>query len=64
MSTLKSVCVFCGSSSGTRPVYEDAAKALGRTLAENGVELVFGAGGSGILGAVTLILQRVSQTTT
>ncbi len=53
MSDLTSVCVFCGSSSGTRAAYEKAAHALGTALADNGIELVFGAGGSGIMGAVS-----------
>lgn len=53
MSELKSVCVFCGSSPGARPAYMDSARSLGRALAENGVDLVFGAGGVGVMGAVS-----------
>lgn len=52
MSELKSLCVFCGSSPGLDPRYADSARALGRLLGENGVHLVFGAGGVGIMGAV------------
>lgn len=48
----RSLCVFCGSSPGTNPAHVKAAQRLGRILAENGVHLVFGAGGVGIMGAV------------
>lgn len=49
---MKRICVFCGSSSGTRPVYRSAAQALGRTLAERGLELVYGGGNVGLMGTV------------
>lgn len=52
MSDLKSVCVFCGSSPGHDPRHIEAAQALGRALAADGIHLVFGAGGVGIMGAV------------
>ena len=38
--SLTSVCVFCGASAGTNPVYREAAIALGRTLAERKLTLV------------------------
>lgn len=41
--SLRSICVFCGASRGTNPVYEQAAQGLGRTLAANGIRLVYGA---------------------
>ncbi|NWD87461.1 TIGR00730 family Rossman fold protein, partial [Pseudomonas sp. K5002] len=37
--SLKSVCVFCGASSGTNPAYREAAVALGRALAERKLTL-------------------------
>ena len=49
---MRSVCVFCGSSPGTEPAYKDKARALGRTLAENGVRLVYGGGHVGLMGVV------------
>ncbi len=49
---MKRICVFCGSSSGTRPIYRSAAQALGRTLAEQGLELVYGGGNVGLMGTV------------
>ena len=49
---MKRVCVFCGSSPGASPRYVEAARAMGRTLAERGIELVYGGGGVGLMGAV------------
>jgi uncharacterized protein (TIGR00730 family) len=50
--TLKRVCVFCGSSTGNKPVYQDAATALGRYLAANGIGLVYGGGRVGLMGKI------------
>ncbi len=49
---MKSVCVFCGSRPGDDPAYEKAAGALGDTLARAGIELVYGGGHVGLMGAV------------
>ncbi|TNC14343.1 TIGR00730 family Rossman fold protein [Methylobacterium terricola] len=46
------LCVFCGSSDGARPLYREAATALGRHFAESGIELVYGGGKVGLMGAV------------
>jgi uncharacterized protein (TIGR00730 family) len=48
--TLSRVCVFCGSSDGRRPSYRQAAAALGRLLASNGVGIVYGGGNVGLMG--------------
>ena len=50
--SIKSVCVFCGASVGKDPAYMNAAKDLGRQMAENGIRLVFGAGHVGMMGNV------------
>nr|NIU61277.1 TIGR00730 family Rossman fold protein [Stutzerimonas stutzeri] len=50
--SLRSICVFCGASRGTNPVYEQAAQDLGRTLAANGIRLVYGGGAVGLMGVV------------
>ncbi|OHX12007.1 Rossman fold protein, TIGR00730 family [Chromobacterium amazonense] len=47
---MKSICLFCGSNKGARPEYEAAAREFGRTLAEQGVTLVYGAGNVGLMG--------------
>jgi uncharacterized protein (TIGR00730 family) len=46
------VCVFCGSSFGTNPVYREAARAIGSGIAKMGYSLVFGGGGLGLMGEV------------
>jgi uncharacterized protein (TIGR00730 family) len=48
----RAVCVFCGSSAGSRPEYADAARRLGRELAGHGLELVYGAGHVGLMGVL------------
>ena len=48
---MKSVCVFCGSSSGG-PAYADAARRFGAALARRGLGLVYGGGHVGLMGAV------------
>jgi len=49
---MKRICVFCGSNAGHNPLYRAAAEKLGRLLAERGIELVYGAGNVGLMGAV------------
>jgi uncharacterized protein (TIGR00730 family) len=45
--------VFCGSSSGVDPAYTEAARSLGRMLAEAKVRLVFGGGHVGLMGVIS-----------
>ncbi len=52
MTKIKTVCVYCGSGPGTNPHFIEAAIALGKALAENGVRLVYGGGSIGMMGAV------------
>jgi len=52
MNQLSSVCVFCGSRSGSNPIFEEQSYILGRLLAEAGVRLVYGGGNVGLMGAV------------
>ena len=49
---LRSICVFCGASAGRDPRYADAAAAVGTELAGRGIELVYGGGRLGLMGAV------------
>lgn len=46
------VCVFCGSSPGKGPSYQDAARKVGTTFAERGIELVYGGASAGTMGVV------------
>lgn len=49
---MKRICVYCGSSPGTSPDYMESAALLGRVLAENGLELVYGGARVGLMGAL------------
>lgn len=49
---MRRVCVFCGSSVGNKPAYQDAARAMGRLLAERGIGLVYGGGAVGLMGVI------------
>lgn len=48
--TIRSVCVYCGSSNTTRPEYLDLATRLGAALAARGWRLVYGGGRVGLMG--------------
>lgn len=52
MSTLRSVCVFCGSRPGLSPRFAQEARALGTGIATKGWRLVYGAGDVGLMGEV------------
>jgi uncharacterized protein (TIGR00730 family) len=52
MSSIRSICVYCGSSPGNDPRYIESARLLGTAIAENGLRLVYGGGTRGIMGAV------------
>ena len=49
---IRKVAVYCASSSRLRPVFYEAAAALGKSLAEQDLELIYGAGYMGLMGAV------------
>lgn len=49
---MKSVCVFCGSSVGNRPIFREMAAVVGRTLAERKLRLIYGGGNIGLMGVV------------
>ncbi|AZO42522.1 TIGR00730 family Rossman fold protein [Mesorhizobium sp. M7D.F.Ca.US.005.01.1.1] len=52
MNTIRSVCVYCGSSPGRDETYIKAGHLLGRSIAKAGLRLVYGGGTKGIMGAV------------
>lgn len=52
MKPVKSICVFCGSSSGSRPEYAAVARELGELLARRGIGVVYGGGHVGMMGQV------------
>lgn len=49
---IKRVVVYCGANVGNNPAYKSAAEEVGRTLAEQGIGLVYGGGGVGLMGVV------------
>ena len=52
-----SVCVYCGSRSGNKPIFEDQAKRLGDFIAHEAWRLVYGAGDVGLMGTVARATQ-------
>ncbi len=52
MTSLKRICVYCGSRNGSRPVYDRAARDLGAALGRRGIGLVFGGGRVGLMGVL------------
>ncbi|MFB9951223.1 TIGR00730 family Rossman fold protein [Rhizobium puerariae] len=49
---IRSICVYCGSQPGRDPAYIAAGRALGKSIAAHGLQLVYGGGTKGIMGAV------------
>jgi uncharacterized protein (TIGR00730 family) len=49
---MKTVCVYCGSSDKVHSDYLQSAYAVGKAIARRGIELVYGAGSTGLMGAV------------
>ena len=49
---MKRLAIYCGSATPADPVYIDSARAIGRTLAERGLGVVYGGGRLGLMGAV------------
>ncbi len=47
---INTICVYCGSGAGVNPAYAEAARELGRLLAEEGIGLVYGGGSLGLMG--------------
>jgi uncharacterized protein (TIGR00730 family) len=49
---IRRVCVYCGSSPGSDPVFVETARRLGQNLAAAGIGLVYGGGNNGLMGVV------------
>lgn len=61
---MQRICVFCGSSPGSRPEYVDAARRMGFAMARRGIGLVFGGGRAGLMGTVAnAVLEEGGQVT-
>ncbi len=60
---MASICVYCGSRFGADPAYRSDAEALGTWIAQNGHQLVYGAGDVGLMGAVANATQAAGGDT-
>lgn len=49
---IRNVCVYCGSSPGSDPIFAETARRLGQNLAKSGIGLVYGGGNNGLMGIV------------
>lgn len=49
---MKSITVFCGSSCGTDHLFTEQAELLGKTFAQNNIQLIYGGANVGLMGAV------------
>lgn len=56
---MKSICVYCGSSIGIKPVYADAARLLAAEMAKDGISLVYGGGNIGLMGIIADEVMRL-----
>ena len=52
MNPLKSICVYCGSSTGRLEAYASSAKALAESLVNRNIQLVYGGASVGVMGMV------------
>lgn len=50
--SIRNICVYCGSGHGAKPIYAEAARTLGQSLAAHGIGLVYGGGSLGLMGEV------------
>ncbi|MGE3276552.1 MAG: TIGR00730 family Rossman fold protein [Vicinamibacterales bacterium] len=61
---MRSLCVFCGSSTGSNPAFADAARTVGASMAARGLRLVYGGGNIGLMGIVAdAVLEAGGQVT-
>lgn len=51
-TTIQNVCVYCGASNRVSDRYKEAARSVGKVLADNGLGLVYGGGRMGLMGVI------------
>lgn len=61
---LRRVCVFCASSPGSKPAVTDATVTLGRLLADQEIELIYGGGAVGLMGLIADTVMEAGGTVT
>lgn len=59
--SLRTVCVYCGSSKGDKEQYSHAAKRLGEELADRNIRLVYGGGSLGLMETSLLLFNNVVE---
>ena len=52
MRNVKRLAVYCGSASGSRPLFAEATRATAEAMAARGVDLVYGGGRLGLMGLI------------
>jgi uncharacterized protein (TIGR00730 family) len=57
-SSLKNICVYCGSGTGRNPAYVEAAREFGQVLVNEGIGLVYGGGSLGLMGEIAQTVLR------
>jgi uncharacterized protein (TIGR00730 family) len=63
-SSMKSICVYCGSNAGSKIIYSERAAALGDRIAKEGLRLIYGGGNVGLMGVVAnAVLEAGGQVT-
>lgn len=55
---MKKICIFCGSSMGFDPIYREKAADLGRVLADNNCELLYGGGNVGLMKVIADVMME------
>ena len=55
---MKKICIFCGSSMGFDPIYREKAAELGRVLADNHCELLYGGGNVGLMNIIAEVMKE------
>ena len=64
INSVRTVCVYCGSSAGNDPSYGAAAETLGRLLGEKGLRVINGAGSSGLMRVLSDAVLKAGGTVT
>ena len=54
LRSMQYIAVFCGASAGHDPIYMSSARAVGRSIAQRGLGVVYGGGHVGLMGAVLM----------
>ena len=50
--SIQAIAVFCGSQTGSNPLFEEHTRELGALLAEKKINIIYGGGNRGLMGAI------------